>query len=78
MVQVFPILVFSKQNINIRSSTKSKIVGVDQLMPSVLCARIFLEYQGYGVTENIIYQDNKSAILLEIMVICQKSNAQDI
>jgi len=24
-----------------------------------------LEAQGYGVTENIIYQDNKSAILLE-------------
>ena len=42
-----------------------EIFGVDQLMPSVLWNRIFLEYQGYGFTENIIYQDNKSDILLE-------------
>ena len=25
----------------------------------------FLEYQGYGLNENIIYQYNKSAIILE-------------
>ena len=34
-------------------------------MPSVLWKMTFLEDQGYGVTENIFYQDNKSAILLE-------------
>ena len=27
--------------------------------------RLFLEAQGYGVTENIIFQDNQAAILLE-------------
>ena len=34
-------------------------------MPSVLWNRIFLESQGYGVTDNIIYQDNNSDIILE-------------
>ena len=41
------------------------LVGVDDLMPSVLWTRNFLKAQGYEVTENILYQDNKSAILLE-------------
>ena len=36
-----PILVSRKQKLNTRSSTKSEIVGVDQLMPSVLWNRIF-------------------------------------
>ena len=60
-----PISVLSKQKLDTRSSTKSEIVGVDQLMPSVLWTRIFLKSQVYGVTENIIYQDNKSDIITE-------------
>ena len=58
-------LVIEQQKLNTRISTKSEIVGVDQLMPSVLWMRSFLEYQGYGVTKNIIYQDNKSAVILK-------------
>ena len=65
MVQIFLILESIEQNLNTRSSTKSEIVGVDQLIPLVLSASNFLESQGSGVTENIIYQDNKSAIILE-------------
>jgi hypothetical protein len=34
-------------------------------MPSLLWTRLFLDAQGYGVTENIIFQDNQAAILLE-------------
>ena len=34
-------------------------------MPAILWTRLFLEAQDYVVTENIVYQDNKSAILLE-------------
>ena len=34
-------------------------------MPSVLWNNFFKEYQGYGVNDNIIYQENKRAILLE-------------
>ena len=34
-------------------------------MPSILWTRYFLKAQGYQVDENILYQDNKSSILLE-------------
>jgi hypothetical protein len=34
-------------------------------MSSILWTRNFLTAQGYKVTDNILYQDNKSAILLE-------------
>ena len=63
--QGFSISVLSKQKLNTRSSTELENFGFYQLMPLVLWTRSFLEYQGYGVTENIIYQDNKGAILLE-------------
>ena len=61
----FPIAVSSKQKLNTRSSTETEVVGVDDLMPSILWTRLFLESQGYGVRENIIYQDNQAAMLLE-------------
>ena len=61
----YPITTSTKQKLNTRSSTESELVGVDDAMPSVLWTRLFLEAQGYGVNENIVYQDNKSAILLE-------------
>jgi hypothetical protein len=47
------------------SSTETELVRVDDCMPAICWTRYFLEAQGYHVTENIVYQDNKSAILLE-------------
>ena len=41
------------------------MIGVSDCMPSILCTRLLLETQGCDVTNNIIYQDNKSAILIE-------------
>jgi hypothetical protein len=61
----FPIVTSTKQKLNTRSSTESEIVGVDDCMPAVLWTRYFLEAQGYSVHENIVFQDNKSAILME-------------
>ncbi len=55
----------TKQKLNTKSSTESEIVGVDDCMPAVLWTRYFMEAQGYGVRENIVYQDNQSSILLE-------------
>lgn len=49
-----------------RSSTETKVVGVGDAMPSVLWSLYFLQAQGYGNKKAIIYQDNKSAILLEV------------
>ena len=36
-----------------------------QALPIVLWVKLFLEAQGYSIDENIVYQDNQSAILLE-------------
>jgi hypothetical protein len=40
----------------------------------ILWTKLFLEAQGYDVDKNIIYQDNKSAILLETN--CKKSSGK--
>jgi hypothetical protein len=55
----------TKQKLNTRSSTESELVAVDDCMPAICWTRYFLESQVYGVFENILYQDNQSAILLE-------------
>jgi len=55
----------TKQKINTKSSTEAEVVGVDDGMPMVLWSRNFLEHQGYAVHDNVVYQDNQSAILLE-------------
>ena len=54
-----------KQKLNTRSSTESEVVGVDDVATKVLWAKLFIEAQGYEVERNILYQDNKSSILLE-------------
>jgi hypothetical protein len=61
----FPIVSSMKQKLNTRSSTESELVGVDDMMPSILWTRYFLKAQGYHVNDNIIFQDNKSSMLLE-------------
>jgi hypothetical protein len=61
----FPIVNSTKQKLNTRSSTQTEIVGVDDCMPAICWTRYFMESQGYGIQENIVYQDNKSTILME-------------
>jgi hypothetical protein len=61
----FPIVNSTKQKLNTRSSTESELVGVDDMMPTIFWARYFLKAQGYDVADNILYQDNQSAILWE-------------
>ena len=41
------------------------MVGVDHFMLSILWTRNFMNTRDYDVTENIIFQDNNSAILLD-------------
>ena len=55
----------SKQKLNSRSSTEAELIGVDDAITMILWTKLFMEKQGYEIDENIIYQDNKSAILLE-------------
>ena len=61
----FPIVSSTKQKLNTRSSTETEIVGADDFMPAICWTRYFMEAQGYQVEDNILFQDNKSAILLE-------------
>jgi hypothetical protein len=55
----------SKQKINTKSSCEAELVGVDDALPTVLWTLQFLKAQGFAVTDNVIYQDNQSTILLE-------------
>ena len=61
----FPVVTSAKQKLNMRSFIEIELVGVDDLMPSILWTCNFLKAQGYDVTKNILYQDNESSILLE-------------
>jgi hypothetical protein len=54
-----------KQRMNVRSSTEGELVAVDDTATMIVWTKLFLEAQGYDVDKNIIYQDNKSTILLE-------------
>ncbi len=61
----FPFSVPTKQKLNTKSLTESKLVGVDNMMPIIPCTCYFLLSQGYGVIKNLLLQDNKSSIPLE-------------
>lgn len=54
-----------KQGVNTRSSTEAEVVAADEVVGPMLWTRRFLEAQGYTISDNILYQDNQSAILLE-------------
>ena len=54
-----------KQKLNTKSSTESELVGSDDVSTPILWTKLFMEEQGYGIDENILYQDNKSTILLQ-------------
>ena len=59
------ISISKKQKLNTKSSTEAELVREDNSMPQMLWTRYFLEAQGYGIYENILYQDNMNAVLLE-------------
>ena len=54
-----------KRKLNTKISTKSDRVGVVNVLIQVIWNQYFLKYQGYYIHDNIIYQDNQSAIKLE-------------
>ena len=54
-----------KQKLNTRSSTKAELVGADDASTLILWTKLFMENQGYTIEKNILFQDNKSTILLK-------------
>ena len=61
----FPIVGSTKQKLNGRSSTEVEAIGADDFMPAICWTRYFLKAQGCNVNDNVLKQDNRSAILLE-------------
>ena len=48
-----------------RSSNVTEILAMGACMTALLLTRYWLDAQGYYILEKIVYQDNKSAIILE-------------
>ena len=61
----FTIVSSKKQKLNTQSSTETEILSVDDCIPAKIWTIYWLDAQRYDVFENIVYQDNNSAILLE-------------
>jgi hypothetical protein len=53
------------QKINTTSSTEAELVGVNDGMGIITWTQNFMKEQGSDVKDNMVYQDNQSAILLE-------------
>ena len=54
-----------KQQRNSKSSTEAEIIAASDASSQILWTQKFLEEQGNEVQKAILYQDNKSAILIE-------------
>ncbi len=54
-----------KQKLNVRSSCEAELVGADDAPTMILWTKLFMEAQGYEIQKNLLYQDNKTTILLE-------------
>ena len=54
----------TKQKLNTKSSTEAELVGADDLSNQILWTNYFLDAQGYEVKDTVLYQDNKSTMLL--------------
>ncbi len=61
----FPLDKSTKHKLNPHSSTESEIVAVSDLIPQILWAPLFMKAQGFAVSDSILYQDNKSVMLLD-------------
>ena len=59
------ISISKKQKLNKNILTEAELIWADNAMPHMLWTRCFLKAQGYGIDNNIFYQDNMSEMLLE-------------
>jgi Reverse transcriptase (RNA-dependent DNA polymerase)/Zinc knuckle len=55
----------SKQKLNTKSSTEAELVGASDYLPNTIWVKNFMLAQGYVLNENVLEQDNESAIKLE-------------
>ena len=52
----------SKQKLNTKSSTEAELVVTSEYLPYNIWLIYFLRHQGYEILDNVLYQDNQSAI----------------
>ena len=57
--------VVTGQKLVARSSTESELIGAHDVLPQIIWTSYFLQPQELKVTDNLLYQDNISSILLE-------------
>jgi hypothetical protein len=55
----------TEQKLNTHSSEEAELVAVKNIMPQVLWTRNFLTSQVMNLLDNLIHQDNESAIVME-------------
>ena len=60
----FPITMSRKQKLNTKSSCEAELVGTDDISTLVLWTMLFMEAQGYEIEQNVLFEDNKSTILM--------------
>ena len=60
-----PTSISTKQKLNTRSSTETEVVTTYDALPQILWTNNFIKAQGWDYEDTILYQDNKSAILME-------------
>ena len=53
-----------KHKLNVGSSTHAELISISDALGWMMWCKLFLEAQGYSVNNNILFQDNKSTILL--------------
>ena len=54
-----------KQKLNVKSSTKCKLVGTSEYCPFNLWLLMFMDDQGHPIYNNVLYQDNQSTIKMQ-------------
>ena len=53
-----------KQNMNVASSTELGLVSISDDLGMIMWCKYLMQAQSYTIENNILYQDNKSTILL--------------
>ena len=56
--------ILRKHKMNVGSSTELELVSIADVLGMILWCKYFIEAQGYTIESNVLYQDNKSTILL--------------
>ena len=53
-----------KHKLNVASSTEAELVSIADVLGMIMWCKYFMEDQGCSIENNLLYQDNKSTILL--------------